>query len=222
MPENFNIPNPLENKLTPQFAKNAALTAARAVVFRRFDALKGQTTAQFQVSPIRTDSYDITSMLGTPVYDQVQIQGGQFFELEDINGESPIEYEGIVMQNILVDVSMSKNIIKTPIQGLDGTVKEYVSLGDYVINMTGNIIGVSNGNTINSIGQRFPQVDTERLIEICKAPESLTVTSGFLQLFGINEMVITNFKFAQKEGSRNMQPFQITALSDQPINLDEV
>jgi len=222
MPQEFKIPTPLDSNADPRFVKAAALTAGQAVVFRRAEKLTGQTTAQFQVSPTRTESFDVTSMLGTPVYDQVQIQEGQFFELEDVNGQNPIEYEGIVMQNILVDVSMTKNIIKTPIQGLNGTIKEFVSMGDYVVNMTGNIIGVTNGNTVNSIGQVFPRVDTERLIEICKAPQSLTITSGFLQLFGINEIVITGFKFAQKEGSRDTQPFQITALSDQPINLDEV
>ena len=219
----FQLPDPLKNKNTTEnFIRNAALTAATAVSFIRAKPLEGQTTAEFQITQTRTENYDVVSMLGTPVYDQVQIQGGNFFELEDVTGSNPIAYEGIVMQNILVDVSMNKTIVKTPIQGLDGTIKEYVSKGDYLINMTGNVIGITEGNTTKSIGQVHPRIDTERLIQICDVPQNITVTSGFLQLFGINEVLIISYKFAEKEGSRNMQPFQITALSDKPINLNEL
>jgi hypothetical protein len=192
----------------PAFVRTAALTAAQAVVFTR--------------SKVRKEKTDIESYLGTPVFAQVQIQGGSFFELEDTTGENPIEFEGIVMQTVLVDVSMSKNIVKTSIQGRDGTVKEYISKGDYIINMTGNIVGQTKGNTIEGIGQVFPKIDTEKLIKICEVPEAITITSEFLQLFGINEVVIEDYKFAEKEGFRNMQPFQISMSSDTPINLEEL
>lgn len=192
----------------PAFAKNAALTAATAVLFR--------------ADPIRKEAAGYRGQLNTPVFDQVQIQAGSYFELEDIDGKFAIEYEGVIMQNMLMDVSMSKNVVKTNIQGLSGTVKEYIADGDYVINMTGNIIGVTNGNSTQDIGQVYPRIDTDRVIQICKVPQSITITSAFLQSFGINEVVIIDQKFAEKEGYRNEQPFQITMLSDQPINLEEV
>lgn len=206
----------------PAFVTTAAHTAAIAVAFRRNKPLEGQTEADFQAREIRREEADVQSYLGTPVFSQLQVQGGQFFELEDIEGENPIEFEGIVMQTVLMDVSMSKNIVKTAIQGRDGTVKEYVSQGDFVISIQGNIIGLTKGNTIEGIGQVYPVVDTKRLIDICKVPDAIEITSEFLQMFGINRMVITDYKFAEKEGFRNMQPFQITALSDTPINLEEL
>jgi len=205
----------------PNFAKNAALTAATAVLFRR-KPLEGRSEDNIIADKIRTESADVYSMLGTPVLDQVQIQAGSYFEIEDVRGQNPISYEGIVMQTALLDVSMSKNIITTQIQGLDGTIKEFVSQGDFVINISGNIVGETEGNSVKSIGQIYPKIDTERLIQICKAPSPITITSGFLQQFGINQAVITNYKFAQLEGSRSQQPFQLTLLSDNPINLEEV
>ncbi len=217
----------------PSFAVAAVQTAAIATIFRR-KQLTPETTANFQLAPIEREPSDIQSYLGTPIFDQVQIQGGNFFEIEDVEGANPIAYEGIVIQSALMDISMSKNIVKTAIQGRDGTVKEYVSLGDYIINIQGNIIGVTEGNGIDSvgniitgnkignIGNRYPVIDTKRLIQICKVGDSVEITSEFLQMFGISAMVITDFKFAQMQGSRNMQPFQITALSDTPINLEEL
>lgn len=205
----------------PAFAVAAAQTAGLVTIFRR-KPLSAQTTADFKVDEVQKETTDIKSLLGTPVFRQLQIQSGQFFELDDVEGENPIEYEGIVMQDILMDVSQSKNIVKTAIQGRDGTVKEYVSQGDYVISIQGNIVGVTNGNTVEDIGNTYPIVDTKRIIEICKSPDSIEVTSEFLQMFGINRMVITDYKFAEKAGFRNIQPFQITALSDTPINLEEL
>lgn len=193
----------------PNFAKNAALTAASAVLFRP--------------DPIRKETTDITSYLGTPVYDQVVIQAGSYFEIEDINGENPIEYDAIVMQTVLVDISMSKNIIATPIQGLNGTIKEYVSMGDYHINIQGNIVGETYLNTVRDIGSVYPLTDTKLLAQICQVGKSINITSQFLnEVFDINEVVVTDFKFAQAEGFRNQQPFQLSLLSDQPIDLSTI
>jgi len=219
--------NRLKSKIgeaLPAFAIGAIQTAGFAISFRRSRArpLKGETSADFQFREAQFEVAERQSYLGTPVHTQIQIQGGQFFELEDIEGNNPIEYEGIVMQTALVDVSMSKNIVKTAIQGRDGTVKEYVSLGDYLITIQGNIIGITEGNTVEDIGNVYPAIDTERLIQICQIPDAIEVTSEFLQLFGISQMVISDFKFAELQGFRNMQPFQITALSDTPINLEEL
>lgn len=196
-------------ELAPAFAKNAALTAVTAAVFQR----KSQE--------VRTEEAGRSSYLGTPVFAQVQIQPGSFFEIEDIEGTNPIDYEGIVMQSVLVDVSQSKKVVTTSIQGLDGEVMEFISNSNFVINISGNIIGQTEGDNVVGIGQVYPKVDTDRLIQICRVPNALTVTSEFLNQFGINEMVITSYKFAEKEGFRNMQPFQITALSSSAINLEE-
>lgn len=195
------------------------------------------TTFLFRADDPPVEQSDVTSYLGSAIHSQVVIQPGRYFELSDIKGESPIDYEGIVMPAVLVDVSMTKNIVKTSIQGRHGTVKEFVSDGDFIVTITGNVMGQTTeggqvggtpvGSTVDDIGPVYPEIDTRRLAEICKVPNSIRIECKFLQMFAstehpMNDFVITDYKFAEREGFRNMQPFQITLLSDVAIELEEL
>lgn len=206
------------------FILAAGIQAAKALTFRLPKELESAQKGTFNVPAIQEDDIISRSLLGTPVFAQVEVQGGNFFELSDVDKLNPIPYEGMIMQNVLLEVSQSRNIITTAIQGRNGTVKEFISDGDFSITMTGNIVGFSDvtNNKMIDIGNTYPLIDTNRLIEICKIPDSFTVTSDFLQRFGINQVVITDYSFAEKLGTRNEQPFQISMLSDVAINLEEL
>ena len=154
---------------------------------------------------------------------ELEKAGGQYFEIDDINKENPIPYDELVLQTVLLEVTQTKNIVTTALQGRNGTVKEFVSDGDFVINMIGGIIGETDENgSIQNIGNFYPEVDVKKLIEITKVPSALTITSAFLQSFGINEAVITNYTINQPEGQRNVQPFTMALLSDVPADLNEL
>jgi len=159
------------------------------------------------------------SLLGTKVYDMLWIQGGIY---QDEN-KLPITYGGgtgnfVRFDTVLMTVSQTKNIITTALQGRDGTVKEYVSNGDYVINLRGKIV-----NFTNKYPDKFPtgidHCDVWTLTDILKVPNELDVVSSFLNMF-FNQMVITDFSMPQVEGRRNEQPFEINALSYTEIDLD--
>ena len=174
---------------------------------------------------------DAISYLGTPIFDQLTIKGGSFFELEDINKENPISYPdedgaegfGLVIPAVIIEVTQSKNIITTAIQGRNSTVKEFISDGDFSITMTGVIIGRNEEGEVKDIGNVFPADDVKKLITILKVPDVLTLTSAFLNdIFGINEVVVTDYSIPQREATRDMQPFQISMLSDVPIDLEEL
>lgn len=116
---------------------------------------------------------------------------------------------------VLFTVTQTKNIITTPIQGRNGTVKEYISDGDYKINMKG-VITNSNG--------KYPQFKIDKglttvndLFQMCQLNKSLTVNSWYLWQFCIYELVITDFEFPQLEGQYSSQPFEINAISDTPF-----
>ena len=84
-------------------------------------------------------------------------------------------------------------------------------------------MGQNEGNKIIDIGNAYPDDDVKKLITICKVPDPIIVVSTFLgSIFGINEVVITNYNIPQKEASRDTQPFQISMLSDVPIDLNEL
>ena len=173
------------------------------------------------------------SQLGTPVFDEVIIKGGEYFELRDIKKENPIPYEGVLLQTVLLEATQTKNIITTTIQGRNGTIKEFISDGDLIVTMTGVLVGESRLDedsevgTIVQTGNVYPNIDMAKLITICKIPASIEIISGFLSRFTDFEnvdqrYVITDYSFSQKEGTRNLQPFQITMLSDVAIDLEEL
>ena len=135
------------------------------------------------------------SYLGTPVFDNIVLLP------DEIN---------LRIDTVLLSISQTKNIVKTAIQGLNGTVKEYIADGDYEINIKGLIVSENN---------QYPSADVASLIEICKRSENIRVTSNFLNLFSIDDIVIESYSFEQLEGYTNVQKFEINAISDKPTEL---
>ena len=154
--------------------------------------------------------------------------------MNDINKEDPIPFPddkgasglGLTIPNMIIEVNQTKNIITTPIQGRDGTVKEFISRGDYLISLSGIITGKMDEETgeVRDIGNVYPEDDVNKLITICEVPGSLDVTSTFLGMFlkEDSNVVITDYNIPQQIGVRNFQTFTINMLSDTPINLNEL
>ncbi|MGR3179410.1 MAG: DUF6046 domain-containing protein [Candidatus Anammoxibacter sp.] len=214
---NFRIGEGIRATSLEILLKGIGIQALKSKLFREID--------------FETDEPDAISYLGTPIFDQLTIKGGNFFEIDDINKENPIPYPdedgadgfGLVIPSVIIEVTQSKNIITTAIQGRNGTVKEFVSDGDFVITLTGLIIGRNENGEVKDIGNVFPSDDIKKLITICKVPDVITLKSTFLNdLFGINEVVVTGYNIPQREASKDMQPFQISMLSDVPIDLEEL
>lgn len=180
------------------------------------------------------------SYLGTPILDPFTFKGGNFEKRDESGNITKVSFPddrgiksvGLVIPNMIIEVNQTKNIITTPIQGRDGTVKEFISRGDYLITLNGIITGQMNEQTgtVNDIGNVYPTVDVQKLIEICEVPDSLSVTSDFLSMFLKStkegerppEVVITDYNIPQQIGVRNFQTFTINMLSDIPINLNEL
>lgn len=164
---------------------------------------------------------DLRSYLGTPVYSNLIIPSGQYRN----NENQVISYSGIRLDTILFEVIPTKNIIRTAINGTDrGTVKQYISLGDYEIRGSGILTG-SSFETAG--GQEFnverledvPELEIRKLNEIFKVPQEIEVVSEFLDFFGISTVVVQSMGIAQIEGYRDSLLFNIDMLSDTPIEL---
>lgn len=161
---------------------------------------------------------NITSYLGTPVFAQLIFIPGQYKN----NQGQEITYgdilrndeknENFVINTVLMDVSQQKQIIKTNIQGVAGTVKEYISKGDYQITIRGALVSESS--------VRYPEEEVRQLKEYCEAETAVGVASRFLDdIFDVQTIVIESFNFPQVEGSQNIQLFEVSAISDEPIEL---
>lgn len=164
-------------------------------------------TQLFQFGDNPQDDAQRTSMLGTPVWSNLEIKP---FRYDTIEGETIEIKNGIVIDTVLMSVSQSKNIVTTPIQGRNGTVKEYISDGDYQIDISGMIV---------SEDRKYPESEVNELVQILKSPVAINMISEFLNWFDIHDVVVESFTFPQTEGVRNAQTFTISCISDTPVEL---
>ena len=144
--------------------------------------------------------------LGTPVYTNIEFQAGKY---KDENGRE-VTFDALRIDTVLLTVSQSKNIVKTEIQGRNGTVKEYIGMSDYNISIQGIITG-TNGV--------YPIDEVSNLKKILKASVPVAVNSWYLQNLDIDTVVVNDFTINQVAGGYSYQPFTITCLSDAPIEL---
>lgn len=145
------------------------------------------------------------SMLGTPVYSDLDISAGNY----NING-LVVAFNRIRLPKVLFTVTQDKNIVMTKVSGRNGTVKEYIGLDDFSIEIEGMIFG-SNTN--------YPGLDVSNLVNMLNSNQTLQVNSWFLKQFGITDMVIKKYSLPQVEGEISQQKFSIDALSDTPVIL---
>ncbi|HMO63296.1 MAG TPA: DUF6046 domain-containing protein [Ferruginibacter sp.] len=148
------------------------------------------------------------SPLGTPVFADVILKHSK--KVDYTLGVEE-RTESIHLLWCLCEVHQTKNIVKTKVQGRDGEVKEYISDGDFMVTLRGAFS--------STFMQAYPKDIIKRLINICLIKEPLAVTSEFLQLFGIRELVIEEYKFNQVEGKQNVQKFELMCSSDVPLIL---
>lgn len=119
--------------------------------------------------------------------------------------------EGLLLINdATVNVALQKQIVQTALVGRAGTIKEYVTDGDYQLNIS---VGLAAVDDDGELIDQYPERAVAQLREILERPEALEVSSSFLDLWGITHMVVTGFS-AKQMTHANRQVIEITAVSD--------
>lgn len=116
----------------------------------------------------------------------------------------------LVMNDAVVSVAREKHIVRTTLVGLNGTVKEYISAGDYDISITVGIVAVRDGQIVDE----YPEEGIRKVREFLDENRAIEVSSVFFDLFGIDRLVVTRFSLTQETGS-NRQTIDVRALSDE-------
>lgn len=147
------------------------------------------------------------SLFGLPVFDPLVFAQKQYETLD----KELITVDQLELGLVLIEVSKTKYIIKTPIQGRNTTIKEYISDGDYNI----MIRGVLSSGAVDV----FPEDQFRMLNAFADVPESIEVASPVLNRFGITDIVIEEFNVFQDEAYRNLCRFEIRAVSDVPFEI---
>lgn len=175
--------------------------------------------------PIYDDGYLYVvpaGAFGLPIFDVLYFKAKSWTDNQGNNytiGDGTSQY---MVSTCLITVSQDRNIVRTPVQGRDGTVKEYISDGDFEINIKGML--ASNHRDIFPQGNRLVQGGTYEMgmqtlqdFRFCK--ESISVSSNILNYFNIRDIVIQSMKYTQQEGDRSIVPFEIQAYSDTTYNI---
>lgn len=165
--------------------------------------------------PITPEPQDrsIKSYLGTPIYSSLDFKA--VTDSDDVNLPSDVReitQEDLQLTEILMTVQQSKNIVKTALNGRPGTVKEYISDGDYAITVEGMIVG--------EVPNVFPEDAVKRLTTFLDLPQSLEVGSRLLTLFGITKIVVNDYNFFEIEGTRNQVAFRLMMWSDTDFKIE--
>jgi len=206
------------NNVVPIVANAAALVRAFGIRNlhvpdarkNEYEDNKSKLTAGY-VAPdaaLKTSTKDyLGSMLGTPIFADLTLKGGSY--VDNISGKT-INYPTIKMASVLLTVSFASRIVKTEIQGRNGTIKEYIGEDDAKITIQGIISG-TNGH--------YPAYEVGQLNIWRTAPVSKAVTCTFLQNIGIDNIVVESFDVPQIAGGYSYQTFSMSCISDLPVQL---
>ena len=213
---NFTIPNKLiPKKAQEAFSKGFGLSITTGVIptipdYSVGDLPEGYTkfgTPYYGSLFIEKPSY------GVPKYDE---QTKTYYTAEVIPSDNYQigDIKGCLIEHCIIDVSEPNNIVTTSITGQNGTIKEYINKGDSAI----TIRGFFEGNI-----DIFPMSDTKILRSYCSAPVSLNITNTYLnEICNITKMVVNSVNFSQQQGVRNLQYFEISAMSDTDYTIKEL
>lgn len=147
-----------------------------------------------------------TSLLNTPVYSNIH-----FLDVEytDTQGRT-IRTNGVIYDAVLITVTQAKKIIRTEIQGRDGTVPEYIGLDDYKIQINGIITGANGVRPVDDIATLKKMLD---------APVAIDVACDYLQALGIHSLIVDSYEMGQEAGGYAYQTFSIACSSFVPVQL---
>jgi hypothetical protein len=197
------------NTIFPIIATTAALARAFGIRSVMIPKAKDNDFEQSKLSQgfQEPDAKLYDSPIGTPVYADITLEGGSY---TDNITQREVNFPTLKFSSVILSVTFSARIVKTEIQGRNGTVKEYIGEDDPAVRIQGIITGW-NGH--------YPAEEVSALNEWRKAPVAKAVTSTYLQNLGITNLVVENMEIPQVAGGYSYQTFSIDCIGDIPVEL---
>jgi len=148
---------------------------------------------------------ELADYQGSPIISSLQIDDAEDYQFRT---------KGMFFSDVLMDLNLERNIVKTSVDGLDGTIKEFISNGDWQINIMGILI--SDDRTKGPIEQ------IKEFTSLVMMKSSLRVSSPLLEAIRVYSIVVTQIDLPNSGNLINIRPFRISALSDLPVELEEI
>ena len=126
--------------------------------------------------------------------------------------------DGVVKEVELADVvaavSRERRIVSTALVGREGTVKEYINEGDWVVNLVVGVQPTENGEIVDG----YPGEELRELRGILDVKGAIEVQSEFLDVFGVSRIVVRSYG-ARQMTEGNYQVVEISAVSDEEYDI---
>lgn len=142
-----------------------------------------------------------SKLLNTPMWDAVRLS-------DPDDGQTTI-----FLEVALVDAILPKVIKETPVQGRNGTVKEYIATGDWQINIKGAVFGEEKN--------AYPLTEIATLTKLAKLRKQVAIESKLINHLDVTNVVIKNLSWRQLTGCMNKISFEISCVSDEPFELQQ-
>ena len=192
--------------------------AANPYIGRPETQLTYERDAPIGVSSLGTPIYSDLTLLGCTYTDNLTGRtvtlnndryrtGGQANTTGNNNDTSGFY---INLETVIITVDQPIRVVKTEIQGRDGTVKEYIGKDDMRITINGILTGLNGVN---------PREETNRLKRWLDAPVSKQIVCWWLENMGISNIVVEDYSFPQVAGGYSYQTFSVNCISDTPVEL---
>ena len=117
----------------------------------------------------------------------------------------------------VISITSRKTIVETPLTERRGTVKELINIQNYEIVVKGFIIGNTN---------EFPEDAVTTLRSIYEQNVPLSIQCPLTDIFllrpdrsGSDQVVLYEIKFPAISGIKNIRPYELHFVSDEPFNL---
>jgi hypothetical protein len=112
----------------------------------------------------------------------------------------------------LISIDGSKQLIRTPIDGNNGTFKESFGLNDYVIRIQG--IAIDDTNTDD-----YPSDQVYAIRNLFEEGKSILILNELCTIFGIDYFSVETIRIPGIEGAQSFQPYELTGYSDRNFEL---
>lgn len=123
----------------------------------------------------------------------------------------------IELVDVKIDVTQENTIVKTPMVGTRGTIKELINAKDYVVKISGNIHNATESGDVDLYnGNVYPIAQLAKLENILYQLKIFSVVNVFLNTLGINNLVLESASFKQQGQKHfNILPFNLDFVSDE-------
>ena len=155
-----------------------------------------------------------TQETGLPITDRTWWEGRWVLCPLRLRAQTESGEVSLELADAVAAVSRERRIVSTALVGRDGTVKEYINEGDWVVNLVVGVQAVREG----MIADEYPGEELRELRKILDAKAAIEVQSEFLAIFDITKIVIKSYSATQMTEA-NYQAVSISAVSDEDYEI---